>query len=386
MHRIRLGIVANEVFHPTVGRMGGFGWAVRQVCDCFRTMPELGVDPVVLVGERFADRAELPARVHDCETIWIGRSLRRWALAVRSSRIDAFLTIDYRPNYRAFFALCPRTPILVWVRDPWDRADRERIGSLRVPGDGTPARGINPHATASLVGVARRSRIVGRRLRLAVTTPALAAKVPDSYGVPANGVRVLPNIVEPRPAGRPRKAARPVVAYLARLDPSKRPWLMEELARRMPETELRVMGQSHFTGPGSWHATESLPNVRYLGHVADRVKRDELDRAWVLLSTSIHEGLSVSFLEALAQETPIVASVDTEQVVSRFGRYVGPVAGDGLDGVGAYEVAVRELLADASERDRLGTAGRRWVEETHSRDSFLHALFELLDDLEVRAE
>jgi len=383
MRRIRLGIVANELFAPSVGRMGGFGWAVRQVCECFGGSPELGVDPVILMGERTRQPGESPRRLYGCDVVWVGRSLPGWARAVRARNIDLFLSIDFRTNYRAFFALCPRTPILVWVRDPWDTNDRQAIGALGVPGDDAPAQGVRPHATRTLSSVARVSRLTGRRLRLAVTTPALAAKVPDSYGVPAISLPVLPNIVRPQ-RGVSAKADRPVVAFLGRLDPYKRPWIMVEVARRMPDVEFVVMGQSHFTGPGTWSPDTSVQNVRYLGHVDDQGKRIELARAWLLLSTSLHEGLSVSFLEALAHETPLVSSVDTEALASRFGRSVGPWPGDGMGGVDAFEQALRTLIADTRERRRLGQAGRAWVEATHSREAFLRSFFPIVGDLGVR--
>src|SRR5215472_16223492 len=49
--RLKLGIVANEIFSTDVGRMGGFGWAVQQVSQCFAEDPTLGVEVVILMGE-----------------------------------------------------------------------------------------------------------------------------------------------------------------------------------------------------------------------------------------------------------------------------------------------------------------------------------------------
>lgn len=356
--------------------MGGFGWAVRQVSEMFRARPELGVDPVILMGQRRPKNRRAPSAVHGSEIVWMDRHLWRWARQVREARIDLLLSIDYRANYRAFFALLPRTPILLWVRDPWDEGDREIIRQLRIPGQEGLPQGVRPHATQTLAPLERMSRMLGRPLQLAVTTPALAAKIPGSYGVPAEGVAVMPNIIWPR-EGAPVKAERPVVAFLARLDPYKRPWLAMEVARRFPDVEFVVMGQGHFQGPGSWQPTDVPGNVRLLGHVDEAVKRPELERAWVLLNTSIHEGLAVSFLEALAQETPIVSSVNTEGLAGRFGRAVARYPGDGMDGVGEFAGALRELLERREERERLGREGRTWLEETHSPGAFLEAFFRL---------
>ncbi|MBM3768441.1 MAG: glycosyltransferase family 4 protein [Acidobacteria bacterium] len=380
---MRLGIVANELFDPAVGRIGGFGWAVRQAATCFASEPGLGVEPVMLMGQRVKKPFVQPERVHGCEVVWIGDSLIDWARAVRAARIDMFLSIDFRPNYRAFFALCPRTPILVWVRDPWDNRDREIIARLRVPGHHGLPQGVASHPTRSLAHMAAISKVFGRRLHLVVTTPALAAKVPDSYGLSAESVGVMPNIVEPC-IGAPAKAERPVIAFLARLDPYKRPWLLIELARRIPEAEFVVMGKRHFSGSGAWEPGELPPNMRMLGHAGEPEKRAELARAWLLLNTSIHEGLAVSYLEALAHEAPLVSCVDTEGLATRFGRAVARHPGDGLDALPSFEIALREMIADHEERVRLGRAGRLWVEATHSREAFLRAFFAHAGQLGVR--
>jgi glycosyltransferase involved in cell wall biosynthesis len=372
---VRLGIVANELFDPAVGRMGGFGWAVRQVATCFASEPSLGVEPVLLMGQRVKKPFARKDRVHGCEVVWIGERLWDWARAVRAVRVDMFLSIDFRPNYRAFFALCPRTPILLWVRDPWDNRDRAIIEKLRVPGCDAPPQGVSAHPTKTLAGLAAASRLLQRGLRLVVTTPALAAKIPDSYGVSSEGVGVLPNIIGPCD-GAPVKAERPVIAFLARLDPYKRPWLLAELARRLPDVEFTVMGQQHFSGPGAWEPDELPSNMRLLGHLDEPEKRAELARAWVLLNTSIHEGLAVSYLEALAHEAPLVSCVDTEGLASRFGRAIERHPGDGLAAIPAFEQALREMIADHELRTRLGREGRAWVEATHTRSAFLRAFFE----------
>lgn len=376
--RIKVGILANELFAVEVGRMGGFGWALRQVTHCFTQDPSLGVDIVLLMGERKKSLTQLLSTIHGAPVIWLSDSLWSWAHRLRSEKIDLILSIDYRPNYQAFFMLLPQTPILIWVRDPWDNQNRAIIGTLRVPGHETvPPQGVSPPHTQSLVRMVCLSRLMGRSISFAVTTPALVNKITDTYGVKNPIVSVLPNIVEPY-TGLVHKAERPVIAFLGRLDPVKRPWLLVELARRLPEVVFVIMGQSHFTGSGSWEPSDGIPpNVQFLGHADEETKRQVLETAWLLLNTSIHEGLSVSFLEALAYETPIVSSVNPENVVSRFGEWVGQFGGTGMEGLNSFEAALRRLITDERRRHELGAAGRAWVETTHCRSAFLHSFFDV---------
>jgi hypothetical protein len=37
---LRVGIIANEFFDETVGRMGGFGWVAAAAASCLRSRPD----------------------------------------------------------------------------------------------------------------------------------------------------------------------------------------------------------------------------------------------------------------------------------------------------------------------------------------------------------
>jgi glycosyltransferase involved in cell wall biosynthesis len=343
------------------------------------------VDPILFMGERLKRGVARPQAVHGCEVVWVEDSPIAWAQAVRAAKVDLILSIDYRSNYRAFYALCPMTPILLWVRDPREKSDNALIAQLRIPGESEMPQGILEHPTHTLAPLQKLCRAFGRGFRLAVTTPCLAPKIADTYGVNGNSAGVLPNPIE-KCLNPMVKADRPVVIYLARLDPCKRPWLMEELARRIPEAEFVVMGRNHFSGAGSWQPDMRIPNIRYLGHIEGAAKQAELERGWVLLNTSIHEGLAVSYLEGLGHEMPLVSCVDTEGLATRFGRAIARHPGDGLDALPAFEAALRELFSNTDLRKKLGKEGRQWVEDTHSPEAFVESFFELAAGLGVKRD
>ena len=48
---MKLGVIADEFFDRAMGRMGGFGWAARQLSRIFNDDPSQGVDVVFLSGE-----------------------------------------------------------------------------------------------------------------------------------------------------------------------------------------------------------------------------------------------------------------------------------------------------------------------------------------------
>src|SRR5205807_7299960 len=131
---MKLGIVANEFFDRHIGRMGGFGWAARQVAAFFNAQPHLGVNVVFLAAnrKRYGGRGHL--RVHD--TVLLGRAQEpRYRHMLRKQQLDLVLTIDYRPQYRAVLEILARTPIVIWVRDPRPPAMRVVLNSLKIPGE-----------------------------------------------------------------------------------------------------------------------------------------------------------------------------------------------------------------------------------------------------------
>jgi glycosyltransferase involved in cell wall biosynthesis len=352
--------------------MGGFGWAARQVARLFREHPEQGFEAVFLNRTLLSAGDGRRALAH--ETPLIRRSGGRLSgvRSVKAERLDLLLMIDYRPSYRFFAGALPRTPIIVWVRDPRTPEDMRKIHTLRIPGaEGVRPQGIDEIDCTSLGTIARASRLLARPVLFATPAPSLAAKVRDTYYATPPEVFFLPNPVDLNPGAVP-KSERPRVVFLARLDPVKRPWLFAELAARFPEVEFLFMGQKHFEGEGAWEPVGLPPNVRLLGQVDGAEKLRTLSSAWALVNTSIHESLAVSFLEALACETPIVSCQNPENVVSRFGIHVGRWDGDGLDALPHFGEALTRLLHDTETRVRLGKEGRAWVNEVHNPARFLH--------------
>jgi glycosyltransferase involved in cell wall biosynthesis len=382
--RIKLGIVANEFFHPEFGGAGGFGWAARQVANLFNEHPEHGVEAVFLNRTLPSGSRDAVARVHGTPLMMRDErrvsSLRR----LRAERFDLLLMIDYRPSYRFFAGALPRTPIIVWVRDPRPPEDVRKIATLRIPGAGdTWPQGIDEIDCTSLSKIVSASRLLARPLLFAAHSQTMAAKIPATYGTTPPEVFILPNIIELNPDGIP-KSLRPRVVFLGRLDPIKRPWLFAQLAEQFPDVEFLFMGRAHFEGAGAWQPVDLPANVQLLGHLDGAEKLKTLASAWALINTSIHESRAISFLEALACETPLISCQNPSDLVSRFGFYVGRWDGDGRDGLPQFGAALKRLMEDTETRVRLGKEGRAWVSETQSRERFLSAFRALCVNLGVR--
>jgi glycosyltransferase involved in cell wall biosynthesis len=367
---LRVGIVCAEFLQPGVTRIGGFGWAAARAGELLWQARE---EPFFVCSDIEALR-DTPPAFGEIPLIAKRNGARSFARELRRARLDVLLSIDYRPSYDSVFRVLPRTPLIVWVRDPRPPQDVAAAADIRIPGqpDQTP-QGLGEIDCTSLSTVARWSRRLRRRLVLASPAPdALTPKAPATYGFDPGPLALLPNPIDVTREPGP-KSPTPRVAFLGRLDPYKRPWVFTELARSFPHVEFVMIGQSHFSGPGSWEPTELPANVRLAGNLSGEAKLRELDAAWVLGSTSVHEALAVSFQEALASRTPLLSCVDTEQIASRFGIYAGRFGGDGLAALPNLRTGLERLLGDDDLRTRLGEEGRAWICGRHTPERFLAA-------------
>jgi glycosyltransferase involved in cell wall biosynthesis len=151
------------------------------------------------------------------------------------------------------------------------------------------------------------------------------------------------------------------VLWVGNIRKLKRPDLLLDLARRMPQRSFEMVG-----GPmkGSLELfaqieaeAATLPNVRFRGHVPYHEMRDLFERARVLAATSEIEGFPNTYLQAWSHGMPVVGFLDPEHMIAngRLGRAVRTP-----DEMAA---AVAELLADeaewsaASQRCRAFAAG-----------------------------
>jgi glycosyltransferase involved in cell wall biosynthesis len=162
------------------------------------------------------------------------------------------------------------------------------------------------------------------------------------------------------------KADQPTVIFVGRLDRRKRPQLFFELARTFPQVTFLAAGRSR---DPVWEQElrgryGGVPNLQMLGFV-DQFESAKLysllSKSWILVNTSVREGLPTSFIEALANQCALLSSVDPGGATSEFGRFVtDDNFADGL----------AELLQDDAWRAK-GLAGWEYVRQTFEIDSVL---------------
>ena len=162
------------------------------------------------------------------------------------------------------------------------------------------------------------------------------------------------------------KAETPTVCFIGRLDRRKRPQLFFELARQFPQVRFLAAGRSN---DPTWDAElrrryANTPNLELLGFV-DQFQsarlQSILSQSWILVNTSVREGLPTSFLEALANRCALLSSVDPGGVTQRFGYFVRD---------DNFASGLTALLANDVWRER-GAAGWEYVRESFEIESVI---------------
>lgn len=267
-------------------------------------------------------------------------------------RADADVYHSEAVSYNALVAqrAMPRRPHVITFQDPYDLYEWSRISRV------DPRYELSPMF---------RSRLVVENLMLSRACKGACSLHAQARFLIPKAVRLfrldhvptfLPNpVVVPR--RRLRKSASPTVCFLGRWDPQKRVELFFELAERFPDVDFIAMGHSHVPDRDGRLRKRygGAENLLLTGFVSEEEKSRILERSWALVNTSVREALPVSFLEALAHETPILSGEDPDGLTSSYGCHVAD---------GDYTRGLEVLLGDDGWRER-GRRGREYVEEVH---------------------
>lgn len=218
----------------------------------------------------------------------------------------------------------------------------------------------------------------------------------ETFGSPAPACVVplglLPTAYEDLPpAGNfrcryPALAGRPVVLFLGRLHPKKRPDLLLEavggLAGRCPNATLVL------AGPGERRYVSRLQaqartlglngQVVFAGLLRGRAVQEALVDADVFVLPSLQENFGVAVVEAMAAGCPVIVSpqVALAEEIERNGAglVVAPQAEELRD-------AIQRLLGDDARRRTMGQEGRRLVLERYTSQHAARALLEVYENI-----
>jgi glycosyltransferase involved in cell wall biosynthesis len=224
------------------------------------------------------------------------------------------------------------------------------------------------HVHTVLAWVYERNYLVRRAIRaadgLAVAAPHLADRLVRHYRLERAPLLLPTPVVVPEDP--PEKSNNPTVCFVARWDRRKRPERFLALAKEFPDVRFTAIGSGQ---DSHWDTSlrrryGRLANLELTGFINQfdtGALSSLLDRSWILVNTSIREGLPTSFLEAMAHRCALLSHVDPDNVVTRFGHRV---ADDD------FTTGLADLLDEDAWRAK-GEAGYAYVRDLFELDSAL---------------
>jgi glycosyltransferase involved in cell wall biosynthesis len=166
------------------------------------------------------------------------------------------------------------------------------------------------------------------------------------------------------------------VAWVAMLRQPKRPDLLIDIARKIPQVRFVVCGgpTAHRSPQGYGdrmvEALRAEPNIEYRGQTSPDEAMQVIADAALLLSTSDEEGFPNTFTQAWMAGTPVVSlRVDPDQIIA--GMKLGLISGR----VDKAAEDIRRLLDSPQVREEISVRAQRYIAEMHSEQA-VTAVFE----------
>ncbi|MBW2058236.1 MAG: glycosyltransferase family 4 protein [Deltaproteobacteria bacterium] len=177
------------------------------------------------------------------------------------------------------------------------------------------------------------------------------------------------------PQGIARKDETPRVLWVSGIKEEKQPEMFVRLAEKCRDAEIRFdcIGDplDRRLVAGLENCSRIHGNFHYHGHIDYFEIERFFQKAHVFVNTSVSEGFPNTYLQAWANETPVISlQADPNRLLSE--RKLGVLAG-------SFERLCRsvcELLKDPEKRREIGTRAREYVVSHHSPDLIVDQLEE----------
>lgn len=182
----------------------------------------------------------------------------------------------------------------------------------------------------------------------------------DNYGLPSVVVDMAAEI----PPSAPEEARDIDVLWVNNFRQFKRPEIVLDIARAMPDTSFVMIGGPMRTDPGLFEQIEeearNIKNLNFVGPVPYSEVNSYFSRAKVFLNTSDSEGFPNSFLQAWVRCVPVVSYFDPDGFIERHGLGSSP------DTQNDFVPALSEFLEDGAKRRKVGSRARQFVIDSYS--------------------
>ena len=365
-NKLKVCFLVSDIFNW--GKYGGYGKLTR---DLGRELAKRGVSISVAIpksenqrtfdrfdGMRIVGYPKLPSKTQYLSYLLTYRFL-----------IDSDIFHSTGESVYTYFAIKsrPEKKHIITFQDPRDKKDWEEIYTvptttdkkvLEIWKDDLETFNIQSKTFFRKIRERMEYKAVKQADALYCQAKYLGKKVRNMYDLDYKP-EFLPNPIY-LPRKEIRKAAEPTVCFLGRLDIIKRPWMFFDLAKKFPEIKFIVMGKSHYSQITEriFKQYSKINNLEFRGWSVNEEKNEILEKSWILVNTSIHECLPVSFLEALSFKCALLSCQNPDNLTSDYG-----ISTDLYD-IKSFERGLEKLI-DRNMWQKKAEKGYDYVNETH---------------------
>ena len=378
---IKVALLVDEYFGALNTAFGGYGFLARNVIAKHLPDENISVDVLLRRGDsKYFAKEHIVDGVKVIEVPKKSFFARKW---LKRQEYNLFLSIELTTASYNIIRLVEQPKLLLWIQDPRPWYEWREIFTVKLFPETCY---WDSRAYEYVHHLAEEGRV-----RFISQAEFLNSKARDLYRLKnEHPIEIVRNPIDVNDVDEScLENKRDVIIFLGRIESVKRGWLFCEIAKKLPQYEFRVLGQTFREKEKNNSILRKYSNVKNLkfeGHVSGELKIQHLREAKILINTSIHEALPVSFIEALLYGVLLVSNRNPDQLTERFGLWVGDVLGDGFDAVDKYVEAVKNIMNNEDRRRELSKEAHLYIKKYHDQNKVIPALKAQILDLCDQAE
>lgn len=378
MKKFKIALLINEYFGALGTGFGGYGFLARRLVAKYLNNNDIQVDVLLKTTSR---NFGMFARKHNVDGVnvyeipkkeWFAK---RW---LKNQDYDAYLSIETTFDLPVMVEPDKKKKLIFWIQDPRPLSDWDEINTVKL----FPEPCYYDQAAYDRVHQLYKDN----RIKFVSQGYFLNDKAKELYRLD-NDVEItyLPNPIEiDEQFDVTSYNKKDMIIFLGRIESVKRGWLFCEIAKQCPEYDFYMLGQTFYDAERNSEIInqyKDVPNLHFTGHVDGDLKNQYLKDAKILINTSIHEALPISFLEALSYGTLLISNQNPENLTAKFGIDVGTVLGDGFESVELYVNAVRDIMQNDENRNKLALEAVEYIKQVHNMPRFITDMKHILSEI-----
>lgn len=382
MKKIKVGLLVEEFYDKDLGGFGGYGILAREYIAKY--IPNSEIEIEVIIGSNSKKEIKTIERdgikIHYLPKNWSSKIdvdfiyLNLVQNFFKEQKFDVYLSIEMSRIAYEVMRREKDKKLILWVQDPRPDYDWEEIKSVPMSNE------YDSYVNYYSKWEGRIQNLLGKlneegRLILISQGEYLKRKAKDLYRLPENTkIEYFPNPVVINDNFN-IEDKRDNVLFLGRLTPVKRPWIYFELAKKFPENIFYVCGQGNEIDE-IIEKYKDVKNLKFMGHVSGEEKDRLLRECKVLVNTSIHEAIPVSFLEAISYGQKLLSCQNPDDITKSNGYFTGTILGEGIDRIEEFQKGLEFCLNNYNEKEIIESIEK--IKENHNLDKFIKNMRALL--------